>query len=149
MPNTPALVNCGMSAVCRSKNVSDNDFEFVYKFMENCGRVIKTTEDNLDIITALSGSGPAYYYKIIELMANSASKLGLDYNQAILLSAQTALGSAKMILENNFNIEQLIKNVTTPGGCTEVGNMVLNNSEIDKIIAKTIADTAKKASELG
>ena len=101
MPNTPALVNMGMSAICKSDNVSEEEFDFVYNFMQNCGRVIKTTEDKMDIITALSGSGPAYYYKIIDLMAKSAVKLGLDYKQALLLSAQTAMGSAKMIMENN------------------------------------------------
>ena len=145
MPNTPALVNMAASAVTGDKEA----VEFAYKFMQNCGKVIKTTEDKMDAITALSGSGPAYYYKIIELMARSAQKLGLDYEDAILLSAQTALGSAKMVMENDYNIEQLIKNVTTPGGCTEVGNNVLNNSDIDKIIDKTINDTMQKAIDLG
>ncbi len=149
MPNTPALVNMGMSAICKSENVSDVEFDFVYNFMEKCGSVIKTTEDKMDIITALSGSGPAYYYKIIELMASAAHKLGLDYNQALLLSAQTAMGSAKMVFENNFDIPLLIKNVTTPGGCTEVGNNVLNNSDIDEIIDKIIKDTMDKAVALG
>ena len=82
-------------------------------------------------------------------MAMSAHKLGLDYKQALLLSAQTALGSAKMVMENDFDINLLIKNVTTPGGCTEVGNNVLNNSNIDEIIDKTIIDTALKARNLG
>ena len=128
MPNTPALVQEGMSAVCANNN---------------------TTEDKIDIITALSGSGPAFYFKIIELMANSATKLGLDKNEALLLSNQTALGSAKMIFENDFEIEQLIKNVTTPGGCTEVGNNVLNSSDMADILDKTIKDTMQKAIELG
>jgi len=149
MPNTPALINCGMSAICPSDNTSQEDIDFAYNFMKNCGEVICTTEDKMDIITALSGSGPAYYYKIIELMAISAHKLGMDYNQALLLAAQTALGSAKMVLENDFNINQLIKNVTTPGGCTEVGNNVLNNSNMDKIIDKIIEETAQKAHDLG
>ena len=149
MPNTPALVNLGMSAVCPSGNVSEEELNFALDFMKNCGEVITVSEDKMDIITALSGSGPAYYYKIIELMAISAHKLGLDYRQALLLSSQTALGSAKMVLENNFDINQLIKNVTTPGGCTEVGNKVLNNSNIDKIIDKTIEDTMQKAIDLG
>ena len=82
-------------------------------------------------------------------MAKSAQKLGLSYDEAVLLSSQTALGSAKMILENDFQIEQLIQNVTTPGGCTEVGNNVLNESDIDKILDKTIKDTMQKAIELG
>ena len=149
MPNTPALVNEGMSAVCPSSEISKEEINFAINFMENCGKVITTTEDKMDIITALSGSGPAYYFKIIDLMAKSAVKLGLDYKEALILSAQTALGSSKMIFENDYNIEQLIKNVTTPGGCTEVGNNVLNNSNIDKILDKTIEDTMLKAKSLG
>lgn len=149
MPNTPALVNEGMSAVCAANNADSEKIDFAYEFMSNCGKVIKTTEDKIDVITALSGSGPAFYFKLIDLIAQSAQKLGLDYKQALLLSTQTALGSAKMILENDFNIEQLIKNVTTPGGCTEVGNHVLNDSNVNEILDKTIKDTMQKAIELG
>ena len=138
-----------MSAVCSNDKVDIQELDFGFNFMKNCGKVIKTTEDKIDIITALSGSGPAFYYRIIDLMAKSAQKLGLSYDEAVLLSSQTALGSAKMILENDFQIEQLIKNVTTPGGCTEVGNNVLNESDIDKILDKTIKDTMQKAIELG
>ena len=82
-------------------------------------------------------------------MAKSAQKLGLDYKEALVLSAQTAMGSAKMIFENDFDVEQLIKNVTTPGGCTEVGNKVIDNSSIAEILDKTIEDTMKKAVALG
>ena len=68
MPNTPALVNEGMSAICAHNNVSNDELDFVFNFMSNCGKVIKTTEDKIDIITALSGSGPAFYFKFIELL---------------------------------------------------------------------------------
>ena len=149
MPNTPALVNEGASAICRSENVSNQEFEYIFDMMLGCGKVVKTTEDKIDVITALSGSGPAYFFKIIELMANSAQKLGLNKEEALLLSAQTALGSAKMVLENDFNIEQLIKNVTTPGGCTEVGNKVLLNSDIENIFDELIQKTMQKAIDLG
>jgi len=149
MPNTPALVNEGMSAICPSNFVNRDEIDFAFDFMGNCGKVILSSEDKMDIITALSGSGPAYYFKIIDLMAKSATKLGLDYKEALILSSQTALGSAKMIFKNDFNIEQLIKNVTTPGGCTVVGNNVLLNSNIDKILDKTIEDTMLKAKSLG
>ena len=68
MPNTPALVNMGMSALCPCENVSEKEIEYAYKFMKNCGEVILSSEDKIDIITSLSGSGPAFYYKIIELI---------------------------------------------------------------------------------
>ena len=149
MPNTPALVNEGMSAICSNDLVSYDEFNFAFELMQNCGKVIKTNENKMDIITALSGSGPAFYFRIIDLMAKSAQKLGLSYDEAILLSSQTALGSAKMIMENNFNIEQLITNVTTPKGCTEVGNNVLNESNINNILDETIKKTMQRAIELG
>lgn len=149
MPNTPALVNEGMSAICSNDLVSYDEFNFAFELMKNCGKVIKTNENKMDIITALSGSGPAFYFRIIDLMAKSAQKLGLSYDEAILLSSQTALGSAKMIMENNFNIEQLITNVTTPKGCTEVGNNVLNESNINNILDETIKKTMQRAIELG
>ena len=148
MPNTPALVGEGMSAVCPSENVDEDEISYVINFIGNCGRVVVSDEEKMDIITALSGSGPAFYFNIINLMAKSAVKLGLDYKQALILSAQTALGSAKMIFENDYNINQLIKNVTTPGGCTEVGNKVLDNSDIGMILDKTIEDTMVKSRNL-
>ncbi len=149
MPNTPALIGEGMSAICSSHNVSSDEMDFAYNLMKNCGRVVEVDEDKMDIITALSGSGPAYYFKIIDEMAKAAVSVGLDYKNAILLSAQTALGSAKLLIENNFDVETLIKNVTTPGGCTEVGNSVLNNSDISSVLLETIDKTTKKAQDLG
>ncbi|MBQ8634706.1 pyrroline-5-carboxylate reductase [bacterium] len=149
MPNTPALVGEGMSAICANSDIANDEIDFAFNLMSNCGKVIKTTEDKIDVITALSGSGPAFYFKIIELLAKSAAKLGLNENEALLLSAQTALGSAKMVFENDFDIAQLIKNVTTPGGCTEVGNNVLNNSNIDEIFDEIIQKTMQKAIDLG
>ncbi|MBQ4647172.1 MAG: pyrroline-5-carboxylate reductase [Candidatus Gastranaerophilales bacterium] len=149
MPNTPALVAKGASAICSGDEISSEELDFAFNLMSTCSKVIKTTQDKIDIITALSGSGPAFYFKIIELMAQSAAKLGLDKNEALLLSTQTALGSAEMVFENDFNIEQLIKNVTTPGGCTEVGNNILLESNIDEIFDELIQKTMQKAIDLG
>ncbi|MBR1617584.1 hypothetical protein IJ670_05465, partial [bacterium] len=145
MPNTPALINQGISAITGDRRA----LELAKILMQGCGKVIETTEDKMDAITALSGSGPAFYYKIIQTMAQAGEKLGLTKEEAQLLSAQTALGSAGMILENNESIEKLIENVTTPGGCTEVGNEILNNSNIDAILEKTLFETMQKAKSLG
>ena len=149
MPNTPALVAQGACAVVKGKSASSEDVETIKNILSNIGIVIEQTEDKIDAITALSGSGPAYYYYIIDAMAKAAQKLGLDYQTALKLSAQTALGSAKMIMEAGMSVEDLITAVTTPGGCTAVGNDVLNNSQITEIIDETIEKTAQKAFELG
>ena len=149
MPNTPALVNSGMSAIVKDTNVSDEEVNVIKNIMKNVGEVIETTEDKIDIITALSGSGPAFYYYIIDCFAKSAQKLGLDYQTALLLSTQTAFGSAQMIKKSNMSVEDLITAVTTKGGCTEVGNNILNSSDLKEICDKTIKDTKQKAFELG
>ncbi|MBQ7450348.1 pyrroline-5-carboxylate reductase [bacterium] len=149
MPNTPAMVKEGISAICPDSSLDEEAKLTAAAIMNSVGETVFTQEKYIDAITALSGSGPAYYYKIIEDMAKSAEKLGLDYEIALKLSAQTAIGSGKMILQSGIDPQTLIKNVTTPGGCTEAGNKVLDKSDITKILDDTIFETAKKAKELG
>ena len=149
MPNTPALVNEGMSAICPGKYTDKNQVKTALEIFNSVGKVIESDEKYIDIITAISGSGPAFYYYIIDEMAKAGQKLGLDYETCLKLSAQTAFGSAKMIMESGISPEQLIINVTTPGGCTAVGNDVLKENNISDILFDTIEKTAKKAFELG
>lgn len=149
MPNTPALVNAGMSAVCKGNFADENNIKTAISILKNVGEVVETEEKYIDIITAVSGSSPAFYYYIINEIAKAGEKLGLDYNTALKLSAQTALGSAKMIMETGVSPEQLIINVTTPGGCTAVGNDVLKENKVSEILFDTIEKTAQKAHELG
>ena len=149
MPNTPALVTCGMSAVCPDEKASEEDKQIALKIFGSIGEVITASEKDIDTITAISGSGPAFYYRFIEDIARAGEKLGLDYETALKLSAQTALGSAKMIMDTKVSPEQLIINVTTPGGCTAVGNEVLRNHNISDILLETVEETKIKAYELG
>ncbi|MBQ9245947.1 pyrroline-5-carboxylate reductase [bacterium] len=149
MPNTPALVNAGMSAICGGKNAKKEHKQLALEIFKNVGEVIETEEKYIDIITAISGSGPAFYYYIIDEIAKAGKKLGMDYDTCLKLSAQTALGSAKMIMQSGISPEQLIVNVTTPGGCTAVGNEVLKDNKVSDIMYETIEKTAKKAFELG
>ncbi len=149
MPNTPSLVNKGMSAICCGKDVSNEQRNCVLKIFNSVGETIITEEKYIDIITAISGSSPAFYYYFINSIAKAGEKLGLDYNTSLKLSAQTALGAAEMILKTKIPPEKLIENVTTKGGCTEAGNEVLKENNISDIIFDTIDKTAKKAHELG
>ena len=149
MPNTPALVNKGMSAICCGTDVSNEQKNCVLKIFNSVGETIITEEKYIDIITAISGSSPAFFYYFINSIAKAGEKLGLDYNTSLKLSAQTALGSAEMILKTKIPPEKLIENVTTKGGCTEAGNEVLKEKKISDIIFDTIDKTAKKAHELG
>ena len=149
MPNTPALVNEGMSAVCKGNFATDETAKIAVEIFNSVGKVVESEEKYIDIITAISGSGPAFYYYIIDEIAKAGEKLGLDYQTCLKLSAQTASGAAKMIMDTDVTPEQLIINVTTPGGCTEVGNKVLKEQKISDILFDTIDLTKKKAFELG
>jgi len=149
MPNTPALVNAGMSAVCKGTYADEKDLEFVYNLFSCLGKVIKIEETQMDIVTAISGSSPAFYYYFINEIAKSAQKMGFDYKLALLSAAQSALGSAKMIMETGVEPEILIDNVTTKGGTTEAGMNVLKSAQTDKIIDDVIKATAEKSAILG
>ena len=150
MPNTPALVLEGMSGVCKGSFATDDDAEFVIELLSNIGKCIEVSEAQIDIVTAISGSGPAFFYKVIEDMARAGETLGLDYEKSLELATQTAVGSAKMI-ENrgNTSVQTLIDNVATKGGCTFVGITVMNEEHSDKLFYDVIEKTTIKASELG
>ena len=149
MPNTPAMVNEGMSVICGGHKSDENDVNFVVNMFSKLGRAIVSDETLINAVTAVSGSGPAFYYYIIDKIAKSGVELGLDYDTSLRLSAQTALGAAKMILQTETAPEELIRAVTTPNGTTAEGNRVLEESDIEKVLFNTIEKTYKRAVELG
>lgn len=150
MPNTPMLVQEGMSAVCKGSSATGEEVNYVVKLLSNIGKCIEVEENQMDIVTAISGSGPAFFYKVIEDMARAGEKLGLDYDKSLMLAAQTALGSAKMVFNRGeLTVQNLINNVATKGGCTFVGVSVMNEEKSDKLFFDVIDETAKKANELG
>lgn len=150
MPNTPALVGAGMSGVCKGEFALAEDVEFVLKFLSSVGKCIEVEESQIDIVTAISGSGPAFFYKVIEDMARAGEKLGLEYEKSLTLATQTALGSAKMVFNRGeVPVQTLIDNVATKGGCTFVGITVMNEKNSEKLFYDTIEQTTQKAHELG
>lgn len=150
MPNTPALVLEGMSGVCKGNYASESDVEFVIELLSNIGKAIEVEENQIDIVTAISGSGPAFFYKVMEDMARAGEKLGLDYEKSLELAVQTAIGSAKMVMQRGeIPVQTLIDNVATKGGCTFVGISVMNEENSKKLFYDVIEQTTKKASELG
>ncbi len=149
MPNTPSVVNEGMSVIVKGRYAEDYHLKEAYKIFNSIGKTLETEEKFIDIVTAISGSGPSFYYYVINEIAKAGEKLGMDYETCLKLSAQTALGAAKMVLESGTNPKQLIKNVTTKGGCTEVGNKILEDNNLSNILFDTIEKTAQKAYELG
>ena len=150
MPNTPAMINEGMSGICGGKSVSQEDLDYVLSLFSAIGKAIVVDEEvQMDIVTAISGSGPAFFYKVINDIALAGAKLGLDYEKSLILSIQTAIGSAKMALNSNIGMENLINNVATKGGCTRVGVDVMEHLNTEKVFYDVIEKTAQKASELG
>ena len=150
MPNTPALLGVGIAGVAKGVLASNDDEKFVMELMETVGKSVQIDESQIDVLTAISGSGPAFFYQVIEDMARAGEKLGLDYEKSLLLATQTALGSAKMVLNRgDIPVQTLIDNVATKGGCTFVGISTMKEENSAKMFEKVIADTTKKASELG
>ena len=120
------------------------------ELLETVGKSVQIDESQIDVLTAISGSGPAFFYQVIEDMARAGEKLGLGYEKSLLLATQTALGAAKMVLNRgDVPVQTLIDNVATKGGCTFVGISTMKEENSAKMFEKVIADTTKKASELG
>lgn len=149
MPNTPALVLEGMSGVTGGSSAKKEDTEFVVELLSKIGKAVEVTEAQMDIVTAISGSGPAFYYKVINDIARAGEKLGLEYEKALTLSIQTAIGSAKMLLSSNKSAEDLIASVATKGGCTRVGVDYMEEIKTDDIFYNLVNKTATKANQLG
>ncbi len=150
MPNTPMLVGEGMSGMIGGKGVTKDDLDYIYNLLSTIGKcIIVDNEAQMDIVTAISGSGPAFYYKVINEIARAGEKLGLDYEKSLLLSIQTAIGSAKMALNREIPMEELISNVATKGGCTRVGVDCMNNNNTEKLFYDVIKSTTEKAHALG
>lgn len=150
MPNTPALVGEGMSGIVSGKFATLDDIKLVQNILNTIGKtVIVDSESELDIVTAISGSGPAFFYKVINDIARAGEKLGLDYDKALLLSIQTALGSAKMSLNRTISMEELISNVATKGGCTRVGIDCMEERQSNNLFYDVIKKTTEKAHALG
>jgi len=149
MPNTPALVNEGISAIAKGSFANDEHVKNIENILKNVGKIICVEENQIDVVTAISGSGPAFFYQIFEDMAQAGVKLGLDYDKSLLLAVQTALGSAKMTLNREKTLTDLIASVATKGGCTEVGINTMRDLKSSNLFNEVIEKTAQKAHDLG
>lgn len=150
MPNTPALVKLGMFGICAGTKATKEDVEFIENLLSQIGKCIRVTEPQMDIVTAISGSGPAFFYQVIEDMARAGEKLGLEYEKSLILATQTALGSAQMIFSRGETpVQTLIDNVATKGGCTFVGIQEMKKYDSSKVFFDVIDKTTQKANELG
>lgn len=149
MPNTPALVLTGATALHANKNVTTEQHDLAENIMRSVGIALWVDEEaQLDAVTAVSGSGPAYYFLLMEAMEKAAIALGLDEVTASLLVQQTALGAAKIALESSESPEQLRKRVTSPGGTTQRAIDVFDEGGFTALVSKALHAARDRSIEM-
>lgn len=149
MPNAPAMILEGMSGVVKGRFAKEGHLQFVVDLLSNIGKCLVIAEDKIDVLTAISGSGPAFFYQIIDEIALAGEKLGMDYKDALELCIQTAIGSAKVMQASELSAGDLISAVATKGGCTAVGVEYLNEANSKDMFFEMIKRTAEKSKGLG
>jgi len=149
MPNTPALVQSGVTALAPSKHVSKTDLQMAHHIFEAIGKTVEVQESHLDAVTGLSGSGPAYIYMIIEALSDAGVKMGLSREVANILTMQTLIGSAKLALESGIHPGELKNMVTSPGGTTISGLHALEEGGLRTTLMNAVEAATKRSIELG
>ncbi len=148
MPNTPAFTGQGMTAVSKGIMATEEDITLATTMFSAIGKVAVLDESLMDAATAVSGSGPAYMFSIISSIAEGGRQCGLSMEDAILLSAQTMLGAATMVLAGEKGPEELIREVTTPGGTTEAGLRQMEAHHVRQAMIETVKAAAARSQEL-
>lgn len=148
MPNTPTLVRAGMTALCRGVYANDDHLQRARRIFEAVGRALIIDEKYMDAVTALSASGPAYIYVILESLAEGGLKVGLPRQVATELAAQMCLGAAQMVLQTGAHPALLKDAVTTPAGCTIDGILQLEEGGLRVTLIKAVVEATRRAAQL-
>lgn len=148
MPNTPTLVQAGMAAIAPGPNSHAEDLALTQHLFEAVGLAVVVSENLLDAVTGLSGSGPAYIFMLLEAMADGGVKMGLPRATALLLAAQTILGAARLYLESQEHPGSLKDMVTSPAGTTITGLHVLEQGGFRGLIMSAIEAATKRSAAL-
>lgn len=149
MPNTPLMVGAGMSVLARGTRATENDMAMARQIFAAAGDVLELPETLFDAVTAVSGSGPAYFFRLVELVANAGEQCGLPRDAAMRLAAQTFVGSARLFSESNTAVDELRRRVTSPGGTTAAALASLDADQFSAIIGRAIAVAVQRGAELG
>jgi pyrroline-5-carboxylate reductase len=149
MPNTPSVVQAGVSALAWGAQVTADDERLARAVFESVGRVVVVEERLMDVVTGLSGSGPAYIFLIIEALADGGVKMGLPRDAALELAAQTVFGAAQMALETGEHPGRLKDKVTSPGGTTVAGLHALERGRLRASLMDAVEAAARRSQELG
>ncbi|MCS7465556.1 pyrroline-5-carboxylate reductase [Stieleria sp. ICT_E10.1] len=149
MPNTPSLVGAGASAFCVAAGATDDDCRWIEQALAGVGTVARVAEAQMDAVTGLSGSGPAYICLVIEALADGGVLAGLPRPLAMTLAAQTVLGTAKMVAETGRHPAELKDAVASPGGTTIAALKVLEERGLRAALINAVEASAKRSGELG
>jgi len=149
MPNTPALVQEGVTAIAAGEDVSKLDIQIAHRLFEAVGKTVDVDEVHMDAVTGLSGSGPAYIFMIIEALSDAGVKMGLSRDVANTLTIQTVLGSAKLAWESKKHPGELKDMVTSPGGTTISGLHTLEAGGLRTTLMNAVQAATKRSIELG
>lgn len=149
MPNLAASVGAAATAICAGEHADDAHMDLAEELFGAVGRTVRVGENLLDAVTGLSGSGPAFIFLAIEAMADAGVGLGLTFEQACLLAAQTALGAAKVVLERGEHPAVLKTQVTSPGGTTAAGLQQLEAGAVRAAFGAAVRAAAERSRELG
>lgn len=149
MPNTPMLVGRGMTAIARGSSALDQDVELARKIFESAGKVIEVPENLMNAVTAISGSGPAYFFHVVEGLIRAGTELGLSPEQARLLATETAAGSIAILAGSTDSPEQLRRRVTSPGGTTQAAMKHLEAHRWLESLVDAVKQAEARGHELG
>lgn len=148
MPNTPSMVGAGITAIAKGKFATERHLDIARTLFDAVGKTVVVDEKNMDAVTGLSASGPAFIYIILESLAEGGVKMGLSRELATLLAAQTALGAAKVVLETGDHPALLKDTVTTPAGCTIDGILELEEGGLRVTLIKAVVKASQRSREL-
>ena len=149
MPNTPALVQEGATAICGSKHSSKLEIKIAHHIFKAIGQTVDIEEIHMDAVTGLSGSGPAYIFMIIEALSDAGVKVGLSREVSNTLTIQTILGSAKLARDGGKHPGELKDMVTSPGGTTISGLHMLEEGGIRNALMNAVEMATQRSRELG
>jgi pyrroline-5-carboxylate reductase len=148
MPNTPAVVQEGVTAISPGKGVSKSDLKISHEIFQAVGRTVEVPEEQIDAVTGLSGSGPAYIFMIIEALSDAGVKMGLSRDVANELTVQTVLGSALLVRETGASPGDLKNRVTSPGGTTIAGLHALEKGSLRATLMNAVEKATLRSKEL-
>lgn len=148
MPNTPAQIGKGVSVISAGSFATKADLDLTKELLSSTGLVLEVDESQQDAVTAVSGSGPAYFFSFVESMIKSGVKLGLSEEIATKLAIGTIVGSAAMLQESGIDAATLRKNVTSPNGTTAAALEVFSTKKLDDIVNEAMAAAKKRSQEL-